>query len=59
MLEFGAVSSRFFGESHEQFGSFKVAVVIRRDVGDEVRGLVWTHESAADQEVTHGLIVGA
>ena len=53
VLELGAVGTGISGESHQCQGTVQIAIVIGRDVGDEVGGLIGTDESIAQLERGH------
>ena len=53
MLELRAVGAGFLAQSHEFKSAIKTSVMIRGDVGNEVRGLVCTDESVTDAESRH------
>ena len=53
VLELGAVGTRISGEIHQCQGTVQIAIVIGRDVGDEVGRLIGTDESVAQLERGH------
>ena len=59
VLELRAVGAGLLGQGHEMQRAIKAAVVVGRDVGNEVRGLGRANEAAADVEGRHSGIVGA
>ena len=53
MLKLGAVRSGVLSQSHEGFRAIQGTVMVRRNICDEIGGLVRTHESGANGKITH------
>ena len=58
VLELGAVGACLLGECNQVLGSLEVAVMVRRDVSDEVSGLNRADEAVTEAECRHRFIVG-
>ena len=50
VLELGGIGSNALGKSDQHLGTFQIAVMIRRNVGDEVRGLARPNCAACNLE---------
>jgi hypothetical protein len=57
VLEFGAVSACLLAQRHQLKCAIEASIMIRRDVSDEVGGLIGPDQTVTDAESRHGRLL--